>query len=167
MTMYLDLDGVLANMEGYLQEHYGDKWKEEIEKPNWGDVGASHQRIYSKLEPMPDAHQLVKDLRFWFDDIRILTAIPKRAHFPHAVNDKRDWVHKHFGSDMKVHFGPYAYDKQFHCQPGDYLIDDMKINIEQWNAVGGYGILHTSAEDSIRQFCEHFIGRAKNDTKIL
>ena len=161
MTIYVDLDGVLANMEGYLQRHYGDNWKTEIEKPNWGDVATSHQRLYLDLEPMADAHELWDWLNKTYNHVEILTAIPKRAYFPNAVNDKRDWVHKHFGKSVKVNFGPYAYDKQFHCTPGDILIDDMQINIEQWNTVGGYGILHTTAEDSIKLFCEMMIKRIK------
>lgn len=52
---------------------------------------------------------------------------------------------------MKVNFGPYAKDKQYHCEVGDILIDDSSINIEQWRARGGIGILHTSTDDTIEQ----------------
>lgn len=152
MTIYVDLDGVLANMEGYVRAHFGDNWKAEIEKLNWGLVGANHQRMYLLLEPMEDAHSLWEFLHLHYNDVQILTAIPKRAHFPHSVNDKRDWVHKHFGKDVKVNFGPYAYDKQFHCKPGDILIDDMQINIDQWNASGGTSILHTTTENTKKEF---------------
>ena len=160
MTIYVDLDGVLANMEGYVRAHFGDNWKAEIEKPNWGLVGDIHQRLYRDLHPMEDAHTLWNFLNETYHDVQVLTAIPKRAHFPYAVNDKREWVHKHFGKNVKVNFGPYAYDKQFHCKPGDILIDDMQINIDQWNAVGGYGILHTSAESSLEEFAKVIFGKS-------
>ena len=157
MTVYVDLDGVLANMEGYLHTHFGEHWKKEIEKPNWGKVSELHQRMYFELDPLADAHELWEWLTENFNDVQILTAIPKRAHFPNSVNDKRDWVHKHFGSHVKVNFGPFAYDKQFHCKPGDVLIDDMKPNITQWNDAGGVGILHKSADETISRmvFVKH------------
>jgi 5'(3')-deoxyribonucleotidase len=147
--LYLDMDGVLADFEGTTQALLGSEynWKEEVDKPHWGMV-QEIQNLYAILKPLPDAHELWDWVHTRFDDVRILTAIPKRAHFPEAVNDKRNWIHKHFGP-AKVCFGPYAYDKQFHCTDGDILIDDAEINIKQWNSRGGYGILHTSTKNTI------------------
>lgn len=157
MRVYVDQDGVLANMEGYLQKLYGDSWKEELERTNWGDVAVSHQRMYGELPVMDDAYILTNWLNHhcaW----EVLTAIPKRAHFPHSVNDKRNWCHSNFGIDLKVNFGPYAQDKQYWCEPGDILIDDMEMNIMQWRNAGGFGILHISAEDTINRLMTHFAG---------
>ena len=67
------------------------------------------------------------------------------------------WVHRYFGDDVDVRFGPFAIDKQFHCTPGAILIDDKPKNIEQWNARGGCGILHTSAKNTIDYLYHNFI----------
>lgn len=149
-TVYLDMDGVLADFEGTVQALLGTdtNWKEEIEKPNWGEV-SQIQNLYSILQPMHDAQELWDFVTSKFNDVQILTAIPKRAHFPEAVNDKRNWIYKHFGSSVKVNFGPYAYDKQFHCKRHDILIDDAAINIRQWHARNGVGILHQNAKTTI------------------
>lgn len=149
MTVYVDLDGVLANFEGKAIELFGAKWRDELEKPNWGEF-SKFTNLYEILEPMHDAKYLWQYITARYEDVQILTAIPKRAHFPNAVNDKRAWVYKHFGSNVRVNFGPYAQDKQYHCKPSDILIDDMLINCEQWNTNNGNAILHTSAEDSIK-----------------
>jgi hypothetical protein len=37
---------------------------------------------------------------------------------------------------------------------GSVLIDDRKQNLDAWEAHGGIGILHTSAEDTINQLKE-------------
>lgn len=148
MTIFVDMDGVVANFEGKAIELFGADWKSEIEKPNWGRV-SEIQNLYETLEPMPDAHELWDYLKYNFDDVQILTAIPKRAHFPEVVNHKRAWVHRHFGP-VRVNFGPYAFDKQFHCRTSDdILIDDTAINCNQWIEADGRAILHTSASNTI------------------
>lgn len=149
MRVMVDMDGVIVNFEHKAIELFGVDWKSEIKKPGWGKFNEI-QNLYELLEPMPDAFELWEYLTDNFDDVQILTAIPKRAHFPEVVNHKRDWVHRHFGSDVRVNYGPFAQDKQYHCRPGDILIDDMKINCDQWIDAGGLAILHTSAFDTIR-----------------
>jgi 5'-nucleotidase len=159
-TIYVDLDGVLADFDAKIFELFGGRGKAEIEKPNWGLV-AEHQNIYATLSPMSDAFDLMNYLEhdfapayrdllmvFGTPKIEILSAIPKRGHFPHAANDKRNWVHDHFGV-YRVNFGPYAQDKQYHLRSEyDVLIDDMKINVDQWTARGGLGVLHSCATDT-------------------
>jgi hypothetical protein len=55
--------------------------------------------------------------------------------------------------------GPNAIDKQNHCVPGDVLIDDSKLNIPQWNAKGGFGILHVTSADSLQQLRKYLEGK--------
>lgn len=156
MTIFVDLDGVLADFESYIADKVGrDGWKAELKKPNWGVIG-NFQDLYSCLDPKDDALVLWDYLRNNFDDVQILTTIPKRAHFPDAVNHKREWVYRHFGSNVKVNFGPYAQDKQYHCHPPfcmpkDILIDDMNINCRRWRERGGLAIEHKNAQDTIEK----------------
>lgn len=142
----VDLDGVLANFNKRAEEIAGPNFTTELESPGWG-VFAKHQHLYRDLELMPDARELWKHLSQY--NVRILTAIPKRAHFPHAVDDKREWVYKHFGPNIRVAFGPFAKDKQYWCSVGDILIDDMKINCDQWEGRGGFAVQHKSTDDTI------------------
>jgi len=152
MTVFVDLDGVLANFEGAVKQIFGEHaWKAEIEKPNWGGL-AQYQDIYLNLPVMDDAYVLWNYLTDNYHDVQILSAIPRRAYFPDAVNHKREWVWANFGSNVRVNFGPYAYDKQFHIRhPHDILIDDMKINCDQWKERGARSIWHTSAEFTIAE----------------
>lgn len=141
--VYVDLDGVLADFDKWANDYLGDiSWSEEIEKPLWGRLGEVKD-LYARLPVHPHAYALWNYLTENFERVEILTAIPRRAHFPDAVNHKRDWVHKHFGDCVRVNFGPYAYDKQFHIRSNyDVLIDDSSKNINQWNARGAIGFLH-------------------------
>ena len=151
--IYLDMDGVLADFEGCAEGLMGPDWEIEIKNDNWGAF-ANHPNIYDILPVMPDAVMLYEGCLAFVEPsrIQVLTALPNRANgnFPDAVKHKIDWVHRHISPDLRVHFGPFAKHKQFHKKhPHDVLIDDMPRNIDQWNAVGGIGILHTSTTRSL------------------
>jgi hypothetical protein len=157
----LDMDGVLADFEGWAVETFGSvkQWKSEIDKPDWGRF-TEYPDIYAILPPMPDAMDLYNGCVELMGDrnrVQILTALPNRARaaFPDAAKHKIEWAKKYIHPSIRVHFGPFAQDKQYHKQhPNDVLIDDMIQNIDQWNAVGGCGILHTSAANSLKELKE-------------
>jgi len=154
--IYLDMDGVLADFEGWARDTIGSHaiWKAEIDKPNWGRF-TEYPNIYEILPIMPDAIELYHGCVDIIGDrnrVQILTALPNRARdaFPDAARHKIEWARKHISPNIRVHFGPFAQDKQYHKQhPDDVLIDDMIRNIDQWNSVGGIGILHTDASSSL------------------
>lgn len=147
---FFDMDGVLVNFDKKFQEvmpgvKEEDDWL-------WEDLHKLCPDIYLEAEPMPDARQLWEYVTF-YGIPHVLTAIPRRWSWPNVTKHKRQWMEKHFGlHHSNVLFGPYAEDKQFHClQPHYVLIDDKAINIEQWKARGGIGILHTSTVNTIKE----------------
>ena len=46
------------------------------------------------------------------------------------------------------------YVGSLYLLPHSILIDDLKVTIDEWNAGGGIGILHTSAASTIKQLKE-------------
>lgn len=150
---YLDLDGVLADFEGKAAEIFGPDWHDEIEKPKWGRISSEYPTWFRDLPPMKDAIELYEGCCDFMGDknqVQILTAIPNRAEIVTAAQDKILWARQHISPHIRVHFGPFAQDKQYHNQhPHDILIDDVLLNIKQWKAVGGFGIHHTSAQSSL------------------
>ena len=147
--VYVDLDGVLADFDSALNEIRGGE--ELTTEELWARVAPYGDGLYACLDLMLYATKLWNWLSVYFDNIQILTAIPRRSTVPTAEADKRAWVATNFGTNVKVNIGPYAVNKQRHCQPGDILIDDQPSNIAQWIAKDGIGILHTSAADTIQQ----------------
>lgn len=153
--VYLDMDGVLADFEGKAVELFGKDWEKEINRPNWGRF-SEYPNLYEILNPMPDAMDLYNGVVGLMggdkNRVQCLTALPNRARdsFPHATRHKIEWARKYIDPKLRVHFGPLAQDKQYHVQhEHDVLIDDMYLNIKQWRAAGGIGIVHTSAANSI------------------
>jgi hypothetical protein len=154
------MDGVLADFDGKCKELTGSDFdglgsnsKERWTRFNQFDPEG---RMYAWLRPMDDSWMLVNKVREWAFlysyEVAVLSAIPKLHRMPMAKHDKRAWIEKHFPSLVSnFNIGPHAEHKQYHCAPGDILIDDKQINIDQWNKQGGVGILHTSAKDSVAQ----------------
>lgn len=148
--IFLDMDGVLANWEKSVTEVLGRD--SAVRDFTWEELLEAAPRLYADLELMPSAVRLWDYVRnsSGVSSVKILTAIPRRIHWPDCTSHKREWVWKHFGSDVDVLFGPFAWDKQFHCKGiDDILIDDSELNIPQWRQRGGLGILHTSVDDTI------------------
>ena len=154
--IHLDLDGVIFNMTKRVKELLGKTLDEFSSRQEAWDKLNKHQDIFQNLELMPDAEALVDGVTKFAREngykVEVLTAIPLMTKMPYAALHKEESVKRHFGHlGWKFKIGPHAKDKQNHCKPGDILIDDSDQNIDQWNAAGGIGILHTSAKDTLKE----------------
>jgi 5'(3')-deoxyribonucleotidase len=150
-TLYLDMDGVVADFDKYAFHAIGALPSGGIYPDDKWDKLALNERLYRDLDKTPYADELVDFCRefawnkynFYF-----LTAVPKNNDLQWSFYDKVLWAQKHF-PNIPVMFGPYSKDKHEHCQIGDILIDDRTSNIEEWRAAGGIGILHKNFNDTI------------------
>ena len=146
-TIYIDMDGVVADFDSYVSALLGRPigWgaTQDLTDVEWERL-ASVDRLYFQMPLMPDATKLIayiKSLSTRFH-VQFLTAVPRRSTIPSAKDDKQAWVNKYFPG-MRMDIGPYSHHKQKWCKPGDILIDDRPSNIEQWTAAGGIAIFHT------------------------
>ena len=153
-TLYLDMDGVVADFDGYAYKTLGVPPSDGI-YPNdiWVKL-AENNRIYRDLMPTKYAGELVLECSKIAErnslELLFLTAVPKGNDVAWAFYDKVCWAKLHF-PNIPVHFGPYSKDKHHHCVPGDILIDDRRSNIEEWRAAGGLAILHKDYADTVNQ----------------
>lgn len=152
-TIYLDMDGVVADFDEYAKRTLGVPPSQGI-YPNdiWNQL-ASNDRIYRDLVLCKEANTLVESIREIALAnkiyIKFLTAVPKGNDVPWAFYDKVEWAQKYFPG-IPVMFGPFSKDKHTHCKPDDILIDDRLSNIEEWASAGGHAILYTGdAQDAI------------------
>ena len=152
ITIYFDMDGVLADFQGYLEKNgipYApqDTRDKEADAYMWECI-KKVDHFYYQLEPVSGAIRLFQRLNQEYH-CEILSAIPK----PHwglvgSGEDKKAWVEKYLGKDVPVNIVYREQKKEFARNKNCILIDDLKINIEEWNSYGGTGILFESAEDS-------------------
>jgi 5'(3')-deoxyribonucleotidase len=153
-TLYLDMDGVVADFDEYAARTLGIPPSQGI-YPNevWYKL-ATNSRLYRDLIKTPYADELVFQCSIIAKqqgyELKFLTAVPKGNDVPWAFYDKVIWAQKYFPG-IPVMFGPFSKDKYVHCQPGDILIDDRTSNIEEWRVAGGLGILHKDFNDTLAQ----------------
>lgn len=162
-TIFLDLDDTIADFSGRVNEILGyTPTRGEYSTKEWTEI-LNHQRIFRHLSLCERADEIVSLCRKIRDtkgyNLLFLTAIPRNDDMPWAFNDKIFWARDYY-PDIAVWFGPYSKDKYKHCKPNDILIDDRKSNIDQWNGAGGLGLLHYSADRTIKCL-EHYLKEEK------
>ena len=148
MTLYLDLDGVLADFDGAAGARIGTDniYKYEFvwgTKKFWEKINIDDD-FFASLGVLPDAWDLMGAVRH-LDPI-ILTALPHTGA-EKVDRQKRQWVKDYFGAYEVITC--QTKDKPNHCKPGDILIDDRAINRDAWLANFGTYLIHTTAERTI------------------
>ncbi len=151
-TLYLDMDGVVADFDEYAARTLGVPPSQGIYPDEVWYKLASNARLYRDLVKTPYADELVfqcskiaKQLDY---ALKFLTAVPKGNDVPWAFYDKVMWAQKYFPT-VPVMFGPYSKDKWRHCRPSDILVDDRESNIAEWRVAGGIAIHHVNIDTTL------------------
>ena len=158
-TLYLDMDGVVADFDEYAHRLLGVPPSSGIYPDDIWKKLAANPRIYRDLKKLPYADRLVEecqDLALTKDwQLMFLTAVPKGNDVKWAFFDKVLWTQKYW-PHIPVMFGPYSKDKHMHCQSGDLLIDDRMSNIDEWRAAGGVAIHHVDIDATLYELSRLF-----------
>ena len=154
--IFVDMDGVLADFNTGVENLTGrefpntdaghndyDERKEEL----------TNKRLFRNLPPMPDMYDLIAYIRHTGLPWEILTAAGV-INRELVVFDKNEWIREYVSPSVVVTCTMTGSQKGMFAIKGSVLIDDRKKNLEAWEKHGGIGILHTSAEDTIKQLKE-------------
>ena len=157
--VFFDMDGVLADFDRGVTElchmtpasqnpGHDDAYDDEM----WRRISRI-EHYYDRLELMPGAKEMFDTVYAKYGkNCEILTGIPR----PHrgiltAGEDKIAWVRRLLSDKIKVNIVYRAEKPQFCTGPHCILIDDLQKNIDEWKATGGSGIVHRSAEETLRE----------------
>lgn len=159
--IYLDMDGVLADFNRGVKELCGmepldQQTATDEETDRLWEAISQVDHYYDRLEQLPGAADLLLTLiRKYGDRCEVLTAIPKpKRNVKNANTDKKKWMERHFGSDIKVNIVFRAEKKNFCTGEDSILIDDYQANIDEWVSYGGTGILFTDAATVMQRLKE-------------
>lgn len=139
-TVYLDLDGVMADFDAAFPARFGVSHIEMEKKEMWRHI-ATDPQFFRNLPPMPGALEAWGSWLQWHNPI-ILTACSV-SHFESVAQQKREWVRHHLGRGVQMvpvtsgEFKPLVMR-----EVGDILIDDWSKNTNAWAAAGGTAIKH-------------------------
>lgn len=155
--LYVDLDGVIVDFAAHAKQITGididDAGKEDRNK-FWKHIGRHVKQghpFFAAMNPLADAFHL------WNYVVKHQpTILSATGHIFGAGEEKRMWVRQHLGSDAahRAIFVRNSRDKAKYASATAILIDDRKKSIDPWVEAGGVGILHTSAELTIKQLKE-------------
>lgn len=138
-TLYLDLDGVMADFDAAFPVVFGLDHRELADKAMWGHING-HASFFRDLPPTPGAIDFFRTIEHLAPVI--LTACPK-SNYAAAAIQKRAWVREHLSQTCLVLPVLGGTNKPlFMHQPGDVLIDDWGVNCEAWTAAGGIAVEH-------------------------
>jgi hypothetical protein len=146
-TIYLDIDGVIADFDKRFTElagmgprEYEDSFGSE---KFWDFIDIKHKiKFFSKMDWMPEGKKLYNFIKQF--DHKLLSAPSKNDA---SKVGKRIWA-KENTPETQLILSP-AYNKKNYADKSNILIDDRESNIQQWKDAGGIGILFKSTDQVI------------------
>jgi predicted kinase len=156
--LFCDMDGVLCDFvsqwKSYHKGEDPDTMRRRIGKPAFDDLlNSMDYKFWFTMKPMPGALTKLWPLISKYE-AKILSAPSDDPYNPGTFNPdstggKTDWVKKYLGGSVEVIFRK-STNKQEFSAPNKVLVDDLKRNIDQWNAKQGTGILFLNADQAVR-----------------
>lgn len=156
---YVDMDGVLADMEKGFKELSGGLSPKEYEvkngKGSFWKLIASKPTFWTELEPMPDAKILWDYIKKNFKNPQpVLLSAGQGAKI---IQQKTEWAHKHIDPNVKVIIASAGIKKPEYIIPHTgkrvthVLVDDTQKNIDAWDnpSIHRVAIKHKDAASSI------------------
>ena len=149
MTVYVDMDGVIADFFTELARHYGvDHWK-DIPNKEESILALQGTDFFGRLPKFPTSDELIRFVDDATDGEWCILSAPLRGDYDNCTMWKRFWLDKnnYYPSEAIFTSGKQKYATE-NGQP-NILIDDKPENIEAWIKNGGIGIRYQANEDSL------------------
>lgn len=146
ITLYLDMDGVLAD----FNKEYVKLDPEKQDRQRFRQAVMEY-RIFEKLDYMPDAKELLNHVSKLHDvRVEILTSMGTHdvAQGNQAMFQKMTWLQVR-NIPYLANFVRNKQEKSKYATPTSILIDDSVGCVSPFIAAGGHGILHVNASESI------------------
>jgi len=157
MTVYLDMDGVLADFFKGLQDKYdADHWK-AIDNIQRALDCLKDTDFFYHLKPFDTSKQLIWSVRHLTGDDWGICSSPLRGDDYNSAYWKRRWLEKYGWEPVKSQNIVFTANKhKYAVSPIDgkpnILVDDKPSNIDRWVQAGGIGIRYQANEDDLNEY---------------
>lgn len=144
-TVYLDMDGVLADFTNKYIELFGTEPDVSAKNdPNLTKMVGTN--FFDTLDKLPNADRLIRAVVRLFGSYSICSS-PLRDDQKNSEENKRKWIQRHLTPQPKSIV--ITGKKDSYAKGGNILIDDRLKNISAWNDRGGIGILYDAYTDDV------------------
>ena len=157
--VYLDMDGVLADFFGGVEFLYGvEHWKEltndktkDLKKQVIDRITGTD--FFAVLPKFPTADALIDMVKKFTGGNFSINTSPLRGDHENSAKYKKVWISNNIEKpdEIIVTGRKESYAKNKASGTPNILIDDRPVNIEKWQAAGGYGILYQANRDSLEK----------------
>jgi len=155
--VYLDMDGVLADFFGGVEFLYGvEHWKEltndktkDLKKQVIDRITGTD--FFAVLPKFPTADALIDMVKKFTGGNFSINTSPLRGDHENSAKYKKVWIANNIEQpdEIVVTGRKETYAKNKGTGTPNILIDDRPINIQKWQAAGGYGILYQANRDQL------------------
>ena len=155
--VYLDMDGVLADFFGGVEKLYGvSHWKEltadktkDLKKEVIDRITGTD--FFATLPKFPTADGLIDLVKKFTGGTFSINTSPLRGDHENSGKYKKVWIKNNIEAPAEIivtgRKETYAKDKA--SGTPNILIDDRPVNIQKWQAAGGFGILYQANKDPL------------------
>ena len=158
-TVYVDMDGVLADFEGGFYKLAGIEVNNISDPEMWARIGAyGKAKFFSELEWMAGGKELWQFITNNFLKAKILSALGKSDKIDkQTTQGKLTWIRHNIPSLQMndIILVDNKHKKRHYSKPGDIIIDDTPIVVQEWVQKGGIGILHKTASNTIAELNQY------------
>ena len=156
-TVYLDMDGVLADFFGGVEKMYGvEHWKQltndktkDLKKEVIDRITGTD--FFATLPKFSTADALIDMVKKFTGGTFSINTSPLRGDHENSAKYKKVWISNNIERPKEVvvtgRKESYAKDKA--SGTPNILIDDRPVNIQKWQSAGGYGILYQANRDPL------------------
>ena len=155
--VYLDMDGVLADFFGGVEFLYGvEHWKQltndktkDLKKEVIDRITGTD--FFAVLPKFPTADALIDMVKKFTGGNFSINTSPLRGDHENSAKYKKLWIQNNIEQpdEIVVTGRKETYAKNKGTGTPNFLIDDRPINIQKWQAAGGYGILYQANRDQL------------------
>jgi len=157
MTLYLDMDGVLADFFSAFAKRFGKEHWKMIQDKEKAITQLQHTDFFNTLEKFETADELIEFARSTGD--WGICSSPLRGDRDNSAYWKRVWltrmgyvpdIDKMIFTGMKEKYATDPIDGT-----PNILVDDKPSNIDRWVKKGGIGFLYQANENDIKELLKN------------
>ena len=161
-TVYLDMDGVLADFFGGVEKMYGVQHWKQLTNDKTKDLKTevinriTGTDFFATLPKFQSADALIDMVKKFTGGKFSINTSPLRGDHENSAKYKKIWISNNIEKpdEIVVTGRKESYAKDKASGTPNILIDDRPVNVERWQGAGGYGILYQANRDSLTKVKE-------------